>query len=512
MNRVPQASKFLFIAATLLLLGLGSLRVTQAHQQTRTKDDLQVNNLSTNFHLRDLSYEVTITSTQVITASPALIELASDLPAPSSQPLPVLSTTEALMIAPECNPTNGSGGLPVGTHDTTIAGQPATVIVGEGYDPQTPTYLGFYLHGDEGGYNFHAGQFSEINQFINSESWIYVAPQAPQYNAAYPWYANGVGSDETLIENNAALLRDVLDDTFAKYNVCRNILFGGSASGGSWFYDGYFFPNNGDQYPAFINIGCGSSGINGDGNNVWIFTGYYQKIQNLSQNTNILARSELKYTIGTNDFLYDNAVASANTYASLGFGVKTEYLAGVGHCAFDLDAKIRDYWQAKSVELEQGDPPTVFDHFVYLPTVLNNIGTPDNSFADEVITEVNIQRATNGCDPIVKNNLLTQAAQNHSENMALNDFVDHIDPDGQDPSDRAAALGYQAASLAENIASGQETPAEVMAAWMSSPGHRENILDCTKTEIGVGYYYLENDTGVEDNQHYWTQVFATPLN
>ncbi|MFI8823896.1 CAP domain-containing protein [Streptomyces sp. NPDC053431] len=38
----------------------------------------------------------------------------------------------------------------------------------------------------------------------------------------------------------------------------------------------------------------------------------------------------------------------------------------------------------------------------------------------------------------------------------------------------------------ENIAKGQADAAAVMDAWMNSPGHRANILNCGFTEIGVG--------------------------
>ena len=253
-----------------------------------------------------------------------------------------------------CNPTGGSGGLPVGTHDVVLAGRPATIIVGQGYDPATPTYLAYYLHGDEGGYNFHTSPFNVVNQFINANRWIYVAPQAPPdpTNAAvFPWDGRNGGS----ISGNAAQVRDVLDDMFAKYNVCRDILFGAGVSGGSWFYDAYFFPHNGVQYPAFFNLNCGASGIN----DTWF---WYQSLVVVSNNAEAKARSEMKYTIGTNDFLYNNALVSVPTYTSLGFSVSTEYLQDVGHCAYNTGEKIRDYWQAKFTLLTN-------PIFVYLPFV-----------------------------------------------------------------------------------------------------------------------------------------------
>jgi uncharacterized protein YkwD len=54
------------------------------------------------------------------------------------------------------------------------------------------------------------------------------------------------------------------------------------------------------------------------------------------------------------------------------------------------------------------------------------------------------------------------------------------------------------------------TPEAVVAGWMNSPGHRANILKPELKEIGVGYYFLADDTGKVNYHHYWTQVFATP--
>ena len=42
-----------------------------------------------------------------------------------------------------------------------------------------------------------------------------------------------------------------------------------------------------------------------------------------------------------------------------------------------------------------------------------------------------------------------------------------------------------------------------MTAWMDSPGHRANILNCAFTEVGIG----RADTG---DGPYWTQNFAAP--
>ena len=57
----------------------------------------------------------------------------------------------------------------------------------------------------------------------------------------------------------------------------------------------------------------------------------------------------------------------------------------------------------------------------------------------------------------------------------------------------------------ENIAAGQPTVTAVMDAWMASPGHKANILNCAYTDIGVGY--AVNSSGTP----YWTQDFGKPF-
>ena len=88
------------------------------------------------------------------------------------------STASAQEFIP--GPTSGSGGLPVRRHEVTIAGQPALIMVGKGYDPAVPTHLAYYLHGDEGGYRFFSSANSPVGQLVDEEGWIYVAPQAPE--------------------------------------------------------------------------------------------------------------------------------------------------------------------------------------------------------------------------------------------------------------------------------------------------------------------------------------------
>ncbi|MGY1784072.1 CAP domain-containing protein [Geodermatophilus sp. SYSU D00698] len=117
-----------------------------------------------------------------------------------------------------------------------------------------------------------------------------------------------------------------------------------------------------------------------------------------------------------------------------------------------------------------------------------------------MLTLVNQERTAAGCAPVVADAALAAVARAHSADMRDRGYFSHDTPEGLDPFDRARAAGVGNAR-AENIAQGQPDPAAVMAAWMNSPGHRANILNCSLTELGVGV--AEGSGGP-----WWTQLFG----
>ncbi len=139
----------------------------------------------------------------------------------------------------------------------------------------------------------------------------------------------------------------------------------------------------------------------------------------------------------------------------------------------------------------------------------SSIDHGSNSFGEEVLQLTNAFRLQNGLSPLVMNSELAVTAQKHSRAMAEEDFFDHIGPNGSKPWDRAEAAGYTARAIGENIAAGQPTPEQVVQSWINSPGHRENLLNPSYIELGVGYFQLANDTGRVNYSHYWTQVFGS---
>ncbi|MEU6815365.1 CAP domain-containing protein [Streptomyces sp. NPDC046860] len=117
-----------------------------------------------------------------------------------------------------------------------------------------------------------------------------------------------------------------------------------------------------------------------------------------------------------------------------------------------------------------------------------------------IVELVNAERAKVGCSPVKLNSTLSKAAQDHSADMAAHNTMSHTGSDGSDPGSRITAAGYQWSAYGENVAYGYSTPEQVMAGWMNSSGHRENILNCSFKEIGVG---------LAQPGSYWTQDFGT---
>lgn len=81
---------------------------------------------------------------------------------------------------------------------------------------------------------------------------------------------------------------------------------------------------------------------------------------------------------------------------------------------------------------------------------------------------------------------LSRSAQLHSEDMAANDYFDHVSLDGRTFADRIRATAYEGSPAGENIAFGQQTAREVVRAWMGSPPHCRAIMRRAHDAVGLG--------------------------
>ncbi|HEX8154194.1 MAG TPA: CAP domain-containing protein, partial [Thermoanaerobaculia bacterium] len=58
-------------------------------------------------------------------------------------------------------------------------------------------------------------------------------------------------------------------------------------------------------------------------------------------------------------------------------------------------------------------------------------------------------------------------------------------PDGTDPFVWVTRRGYDFRKAGENLAVGYRGAEEIVEGWMSSPGHRANILNPAYEEVGL---------------------------
>lgn len=117
---------------------------------------------------------------------------------------------------------------------------------------------------------------------------------------------------------------------------------------------------------------------------------------------------------------------------------------------------------------------------------------------------VSEERRRAGLPAVIVEPLLVLAARAHSADMAGRAYFAHISPEGATAGHRVALTGYLFDMVGENIARGHRQPRQVMNAWMTSRGHRANILKAEFTRIGVGVAEDRRGTLI------WTQNFAVP--
>lgn len=124
---------------------------------------------------------------------------------------------------------------------------------------------------------------------------------------------------------------------------------------------------------------------------------------------------------------------------------------------------------------------------------LTEAPSTSNDLASQVIAEVNAERAKYGLSALREDPELTRAACVRANEIVRS--FSHTRPNGESWS------SVSTAARGENIAKGHSTVARVMAAWMSSEGHRANILRESFGSIGV----CAIDVG---GMRYWVQLFG----
>ena len=162
--------------------------------------------------------------------------------------------------------------------------------------------------------------------------------------------------------------------------------------------------------------------------------------------------------------------------------------------------KIAVKYQVGLSEIKSANPQISNYDLIY-PGQVINIPITDTSvtaYEKEVVRLVNVERAKKGLNALTYDWQLARVARYKSQDMKDRGYFSHTSPVYGSPFQMMKSFGITYKTAGENIARGQATPQAVVDAWMSSQGHRANILNSSFTHIGVGYV---------PNGRYWTQMF-----
>lgn len=122
------------------------------------------------------------------------------------------------------------------------------------------------------------------------------------------------------------------------------------------------------------------------------------------------------------------------------------------------------------------------------------------AFCQEVWRLTNAEREKADLPPLNYHSELQQLADTRAAEIDYySGHFSHTRPDGSEWHTVFGNGHIDYRAIGENIAFGQQTPAEVVQAWMDSPVHRANILNENFTGIICGF-----------NDYHWVQLFLTP--
>lgn len=128
---------------------------------------------------------------------------------------------------------------------------------------------------------------------------------------------------------------------------------------------------------------------------------------------------------------------------------------------------------------------------------------------EHMLIEINTARAKISSPAMTIDTTLTRMAQQHAQDMANNDYLDHTDSQWRHVWDRAKEVGYQYALISENIANDETIQGVISGFVQSKMGGHERILSPEYTAIGFGVETY-HDTNAR-SQIYFVLDFASPL-
>lgn len=133
------------------------------------------------------------------------------------------------------------------------------------------------------------------------------------------------------------------------------------------------------------------------------------------------------------------------------------------------------------------------------------LGTATNISVEELLSLTNKEREKAGLNDLVLNHELSKAAEFKASDMFAKNYWAHNAPDGKTPWYFFKESGYQYVYAGENLARGFSTTQDVIAAWMASPSHKENLISPNYKEIG---FAVEDGKLLGENTTLVVQMFG----
>lgn len=143
-------------------------------------------------------------------------------------------------------------------------------------------------------------------------------------------------------------------------------------------------------------------------------------------------------------------------------------------------------------------PPPASPVPTQAPQQSGGTGYWDATFTAQVLALVNQRRAAAGLGPVAVESRLEESARDYAKVLADNNWFSHTGPDGSTLVSRVTATGFPFdVQIGEVLAWGTDhwQPAEIVQAWMDSPGHKEQLLG-PYTRAGAGCYFTDGGSTV----------------
>jgi len=134
--------------------------------------------------------------------------------------------------------------------------------------------------------------------------------------------------------------------------------------------------------------------------------------------------------------------------------------------------------------------------FAQMPKGDEDVMSSDADFERELVRLVNAERSKRRIKALQWDENLARAARYHANDMIIDGYFEHESYDKKNGRLKQIGDTFERINKfiskpirgrSENIGVGQTTAAEMVKVWMSSSGHRNNILDKEAKYIGVGY-------------------------